>query len=219
MGKAVKGSPTSSGGKRGSRQTRIGSSHKREWPSPIDHAKGYEVVWPQVSGLFDAARGTVGLTFVYVIGEADGGCVKIGTAKDPVKRLRSMQTGNPRRLRVEYVLMGGRDIEALLHQMWEAFAITSVAKRGKVDAAPGTEWFEPEIREQLFPIMATASEAQIDHLRSVLVEGGKVIGLDELERMIRQAHAEHGFVAKGREEVRLLGAHAGYVLGSRRNRV
>lgn len=65
--------------------------------SPIDKAKGYEIIWPQVSQLFEAVRHFDNPSFVYLIGEADGP-LKIGVSKDPIARLRGMQTGNPQRL-------------------------------------------------------------------------------------------------------------------------
>lgn len=131
---------------------------------PLDKAKGYEAVWPQVAEMFIETKRFDGAMYVYVVAEENDGPVKIGKAKDPIDRLRGMQTGNPRRLRIEYVLLGDLPIEKLLHQLWEPYAITSLAKRGKVDAAPGTEWFRPEIRAHLFPIIATAVEKQLDYL-------------------------------------------------------
>jgi hypothetical protein len=82
--------------------------------SPLDKAAGHEVAWRRVSDVFDAARQIRNCKFVYFIGEDDDGPVKIGVAKDPISRLRAMQTGNPRRLRVEHVLVGDMDVEKLL---------------------------------------------------------------------------------------------------------
>lgn len=197
------------------RRVKLTPLERQMFKSPLDHAKAYELVWNQVSELFEIARLMRDVSFVYVIGEETDGPIKIGVAKDPVKRLRSMQTGNPRRLRVEHVLLGRTDLEKLLHEMWEPFAIKSLRNRGKVDAAPGTEWFRPEVRERLFPIMATAAEKQIEYVESTKGE----IDLDELESRVRQAHGEHGYVATGREPVRLLGAQGGYVIANRRPRV
>jgi hypothetical protein len=92
--------------------------------SPLDKAYGHEVSWPATSALFELSRDVVS-GFVYVIGEEDGGAVKIGVASDPVKRLRQMQTGNPRRLRIEYVLFGGLSLEKQLHEIWRDLACRS----------------------------------------------------------------------------------------------
>lgn len=40
---------------------------------------------------------------LYVISESRDGPVKIGTSADPAARLRQLQTGNPRRLRIFYI--------------------------------------------------------------------------------------------------------------------
>ena len=34
----------------------VGATRKRKFASPLDKAKAYEVVWAQVSSLFEAAR-------------------------------------------------------------------------------------------------------------------------------------------------------------------
>lgn len=174
--------------------------------SPIDKAKAYEVVWNQVSGLFDASRNYVDSCFVYIIGEEDDGPLKIGYSKDPIARLRTMQTGNPRRLRIEYALVGDMRLEKLLHELWEPFAIISSRSAGKPNAAPGTEWFTPMARETLLPILADAAHRQSERLRT------PAAGFDELEQIVRDAHADSGFIARGRDEVRLLAQGAGYVV-------
>jgi hypothetical protein len=191
----------------------VGATKKRKVASPLDKAKGYEIVWAQVAPLFEAARGYGQMSYVYVIGEEDGP-LKIGTAKDPIARLRGLQTGNPRRLRVEYVLVGDAHIEKLLHEMWESFAIFSSRHTGNSDAAPGTEWFKPEIREKLLPIVKTAITAQIDRL----AQGGNITSA-EMETIIREAHGAHDFVAHKRDEVVLLAQGAGYVIASRPSRI
>jgi hypothetical protein len=185
----------------------VGASRNARAKSPLDKAKGYEVVWKQVAPLFDAARAYGNASFVYVIGEADDGPIKIGVSKDPISRLRTMQTGNPRRLRIEYVLMGDTNIERLLHELWEPFAIFSARTAGKPDAAPGTEWFTPDTRKTLLPIVATASTDQVARLKA-----SEPPSFDDLEVAVRDAHAAHGFVAHRRHEVRLLAAGSGYLV-------
>src|SRR2546423_1912720 len=119
-----------------------GKPSPRGWMSPIDKAHPREVIWANVSEIFETSRGIKGCCFVYAIGEDGDGPVKIGKAKDPIKRLRTMQTGNPRRLRIEAAIVGDRHIEKLLQEIWEAHAIRSIRQETKKDAPPGTEWFE-----------------------------------------------------------------------------
>jgi hypothetical protein len=132
----------------------VGASRNARAKSPLDKAKGYEVVWKQVAPLFRrGARPTATPRSSTSSAKADDGPIKIGVSKDPISRLRTMQTGNPRRLRIEYVLMGDTNIERLLHELWEPFAIFSARTAGKPDAAPGTEWFTPDTRKALLPIV------------------------------------------------------------------
>lgn len=186
----------------------IRARRPRKPVSPIDKAKGYEVVWQQVSALFDAARPIQAVSFVYFIGEENDGPIKIGVAKDPISRLRAMQTGNPRRLRIEQVLIGHGTLEKLLHELWEPFAIKSARAQGKVGVAPGTEWFQPAVRAELLPIIATAASTQADYL----LQATGSIDPDDTEQIVRDAHVAHGFVAQGRDHVRLLARGAGYVV-------
>lgn len=188
---------------------------KRDASSPLDKAKAYEVVWNQVSETFNTARYCLDVSFVYLIGEQDDGHFKIGLSKDPISRLRAMQTGNPRRLRIEYVLIGDMRLEKLLHELWAPYGVVSRRNAGNPDALPGTEWFTPEAREQLLPIMAAAVEQQLEYLQD---EARTDYDWRDLERIVRNAHAESGFVAIGRDEVNLLGQGAGDVI-RRRSRI
>ena len=183
------------------------SSKKIHAKLPLDKARTYEIAdWGQVTPLFKATRLIANPTYVYFIGQKDGP-LKIGLAKDPVARLRGMQTGNSRRLRIEYVLMGDRSTEKLLHELWEPFAILSEGSKRRVAGpggkAPGTEWFRPEVCEQLFPILDTAVEKQ-------LAQFGGDIYLTSLGQAIRDAHIEHDHVAQGRDHVWNLAPVAGY---------
>lgn len=177
--------------------------------SPLDRAKSHEVVWSQVAAVFDAARLLDECTFVYAVEERDAGPVKIGTAKDPVKRVRGMQTGNPRRLRVAYVLVGDRHIEGLLHEFWEGFAITSDSRSGKPDSPPGTEWFEERVRERLFPILQTAGDYQVQRLSELAPDEEWTMKL--AEDAIRDAHHDHDFVPLIKHQTVLMAAGAGTI--------
>ncbi len=67
---------------------------------------------------------------IYVMGEAPTGVVKIGTAVNPVERLKQIQAGHPQPLRVQLAMPGDRHTEAWLH---EHFAQLRVSER---------EWFD-----------------------------------------------------------------------------
>lgn len=195
-----------------------GNTPEKRVKHPLDQARGFELIWPQTSPLLDASRLIANPSYVYFVGEEEGdGPVKVGVTKKPIERLRTMQTGNPRRLKIEHILIGDREIEQLLHEIWEEFAIRSAAKASKPSSSPGTEWFKPEIRDQLYPVLETAAKAQLEHLRSCAVDG--VVRIEDLQRIIREAHGHHGVIGKRREPTLLLGAHAGYVNMSRRSRV
>jgi hypothetical protein len=186
----------------------VGATRVSRFKSPIDKAKGYEVIWQNVAPLFNAARILGNAEYVYFIGEPDDGALKIGHSKDPIGRLRSMQTGNPRRLRIEHVLVGAPALEKLLHEIWRDHAIVSTRQVGKVDAPPGTEWFDPAVRAELEPILRTAAQKQADLLKGMTSDAG--VGFDDLERLVREAHAAHGFVMKRLDVPLLLGQHIGY---------
>lgn len=184
----------------------------RTYGSPLDKAKGYELDWPAVAPLFEAARIIGNAEFVYLIGEDDNGPVKIGLSKDPVARLRQMQTGNPRRLRIERLILGDQTLEKLLHVMWEKYAIKSrtATSRG-IGAAPGTEWFTPDCRPRLLPILATAATKQVAHLDEHKRDrAGELISLSALDSLVREAHGEHDFTAYRIEPPRLLSRSAGF---------
>lgn len=157
--------------------------------SPLDRARGNEVIWQQVAPLFEAAAAYGAATFVYLICEADDGPIKIGYGKDPITRLRDMQTGNPRPLRIERVVIGGRAVEKMLHQMWLSFAVGGSA---------GTEWFRPEARPQLLPIITTAARLQVKSIRDSPAKPP----LERLERFVSVAHKRAEFVVQGRDTER-----------------
>jgi hypothetical protein len=177
--------------------------------SPLDKAKAHEVVWSEVAPLFEAARPWLDASFVYVIGEPDDGPLKIGFSKDPIGRLRSMQTGNPRRLRIEHVLVGAMATEKLLHQFWEPHAILSAGSKG----LPGSEWFKPEARKRFRPIIEDAVGFQIE-----LLESGEQTSFAELEDVVRDAHRRNGFIPHVVAPTIQLAQGAGYVV-SRRQRI
>lgn len=199
MGAAVK---HMRGGKR--RAHRATPPSLRPPESPIDRAKGHELNWANVTPVFDLARGIENPEFVYIVSEGDGGPLKIGRAKDPVKRLRTMQTGNSRRLRIEFVLLGGQLLERLLHEIWEPHAVRAADRVNKIVTGPGTEWFKTEIRNELLDIMPFAVEDQIAYLTEEAQPH-----YAGLASVVYHAHVMYGANIHERDEVRLLGAVVG----------
>lgn len=55
---------------------------------------------------------------VYFLQAEDGGPIKIGYSRDVGKRVRTLQAGSSRRLRVLAMLPGGADTEARLHERY-----------------------------------------------------------------------------------------------------
>jgi hypothetical protein len=188
---------------------RILRAPKRRHMTPIDKVKAHEVIWQQVAPICEAVRLVNNAAFVYLIGEPDNGPLKIGSSKDPVGRLRTMQTGNSRRLRIEHLLIGDPNLEKLLHEIWREHAIISARNTGKVDAPAGTEWFDPTVRDELEPIIRTAAEKQITYLKTITED--QQASFDDFATLVREAHGDHDFVIKGRDIPLLLGQTVGYV--------
>lgn len=202
--------------KRGSRANLPRKKPPEDRRGPLDKAKAWEVDWQQVSGVFTSARRIENPSFVYFIGEPDDGPVKIGVAKCPIARLRGMQTGNPRRLKVERALIGDRELEKLLHEFWEDLIIPTPASKLRPDSLPLTEWFQPEIRERLYPIIADAADEQAFFIS----EAEGAVDLAELERIVRRAHGNHGFVPHIKhDDVRFLAPVMGEVYVRRPSRI
>ena len=58
--------------------------------------------------------------FVYVIREKGDEAIKVGVAKDPAERLKTLQTGNRRELVLLHVIPGGHDTESHFHRrLWD----------------------------------------------------------------------------------------------------
>jgi hypothetical protein len=100
--------------------------------------------------------------------------------------------------------------EAYFHAAWEPFAIVSAANEKKPSAPPGTEWFKAEIRDELFPIVETTQYAQADYIFRVHPTRTDGIDPEELVRIARKVHGEHGHVMRVPDEARFLAAGGGY---------
>lgn len=68
--------------------------------------------------------------YVYFIQAGKDGPVKIGWAKDPIKRMKELQCASAATLRLLAAERGGRDLEAAFHRV---FAVVRI----------GGEWFAP----------------------------------------------------------------------------
>jgi hypothetical protein len=83
---------------------------------------------------------------LYIIGASAAGPLKIGIGRDPSRRLRELQTGNPKRLRVLYArtsLSNAASAESLTHQRLRALRILG-------------EWFDVSLPEAISAIEAVA---------------------------------------------------------------
>lgn len=99
-------------------------------------ARADEINWDYVAPVLAGQR--VGqMMFVYFVGEEANGAVKIGKARDPISRLRGLQTGNPRRLTIERLIYGDEVVERLLHAYFRPHRLYG-------------EWFSADARPQLF---------------------------------------------------------------------
>jgi hypothetical protein len=58
-------------------------------------------------------------SFIYFIQHGENGPVKIGLSIEPVKRIRKLQTGNPRDLFLRHVVPGDLSVEQQLHDRFE----------------------------------------------------------------------------------------------------
>lgn len=87
--------------------------------------------------------------FVYVVQEDGDEAIKVGTARDPLERLKTLQTGNRRELRLLYVLPGTHDTEAYFHRrLWLCRV------RG--------EWFEGEAVPPFLDYIADLARKMVD---------------------------------------------------------
>jgi len=161
--------------------------------SPLDTAKPHQLIWDQVAPILESCRQLENPTYVYFIGEEDNGFLKIGHAKNPFTRLADMQVGNPRRLRIERLLVGDKATERLIHDLWFEFRLFANDKNKKIKGRPRTEWFRPEIRKELFPILDIARDGQLAILANPQHED---IYLSDLEDVVRDAHIERDHQAK-----------------------
>lgn len=88
-------------------------------------------------------------TFVYVVQGEPETPIKVGIARDPRKRLRALQTGNPQTLHLLYVVPGDSKLEANFHRRLKASAIHG-------------EWFGGEEAEAFIAWFADYADRAIE---------------------------------------------------------
>jgi hypothetical protein len=90
--------------------------------------------------------------FVYFV-ECDER-IKIGVARDPERRLRSLQTGNPSQLRILAVVAGDADLEQAIHAKFESTRI-------------GGEWFcKTDQLNEFIERVTTCNSVFFNHLEN-----------------------------------------------------
>lgn len=169
----------------------------------LKNAHPDEIDWYQVAPVLK--KQTPGAcSFVYFIGEEDDGPVKIGTALDPIQRLRGLQIGNPRRLRIEALIYGDFRFESTLHEYWRTFAIGGKVRKGMDgDYARETEWFAPEARERIIEAAIFISNRQT----MLLPEASA----DDMYKVIGEVMTDFGYEIVRGDELRFLAKGSGYV--------
>ena len=168
---------------------------------------GSEINWEYAALRLQGMRRGA-MPFVYFIAEPDPGYVKIGTAVDPVKRLRELQTGNPRRLRIERVIYGNAEHERVLHAYFRGWMAEGKrqATTFKPTHAKDTEWFAPEARERLLEAADRIWDCQCD-----LGSENGALTVQQLHEAVGEAMTELGYELRQQDVTRLLGRTSGYV--------
>lgn len=89
--------------------------------------------------------------WIYYLEEAetDPSPLKIGWAKDPLRRVTLLQTGNPRLLRVRQCFIGYESVERHTHKRW-------------AHVRRASEWFDGSQREQILALADAIAAAQRD---------------------------------------------------------
>lgn len=89
---------------------------------------------------------------VYVLHDKESGYVKIGSAKDPQRRLATLQTGNPHELIILRTIETNDDIniEHRMHWMFDDYRVRN-------NNLKHSEWFE----DRIIPILTNITTADI----------------------------------------------------------
>lgn len=90
-------------------------------------------------------------SFVYVIRAGSRNPVKIGVAKKPLQRLKTLQTGNPSTLRLLLVVPGAEKLETVLHRRFAEYRVDD------------SEWFYGDGVKQIIDFV---TELAVEMVRS-----------------------------------------------------
>lgn len=99
--------------------------------------------------------------FVYFIQQGDDGPVKIGTAADPLERLRQLQPGNPVPLTIRYVVPGDHPVERALHRHFADFRLTGEW----FDMAPAVLAWAAEMETRALAHLEARGVAPVTYIR------------------------------------------------------
>lgn len=103
--------------------------------------------------------------------------IKIGVAAWPQKRLRTLQTGNSRKLVVRQVILGGAFVETRLHRVWK--------RKG---AQLRDEWFGKGYQRAILELAYEIALAQVAVIETGRrVEAGLTACVEDLLRVHRWA--------------------------------
>jgi hypothetical protein len=130
--------------------------------------------------------------YVYLIGPADRGPIKIGVSGAPEARLRDLQIGNPEILHILVMFPGGEDDEQALHKFFAAEHL-----RG--------EWFRRTPRIRKFIDMVTCKVGLVMAMAECRTP-------KEKRKEQRQREAQEGERSRGRAELARLIASGACVL-------
>lgn len=109
--------------------------------------------------------------FVYFIQQGDDGPVKIGTAVDPLERLRQLQPGNPVPLTIRYVVPGDHFVERALHRHFADFRLMGEW----FDMAPAVLAWAAEMETRALAHLETRGVAPVTYI-------GALSPLDSVQR-------------------------------------
>jgi hypothetical protein len=112
--------------------------------------------------------------FVYVLRAVGDAAIKVGRAKDPEARRRTLQTAHPRPLRLLYVLPGGAALERHLQ---------ACARQGNTQLGGGDEWFVGPLVDQFLLLVEQLSRRMVkDYDGSGSPPEPPVFGTEDFER-------------------------------------
>ena len=105
--------------------------------------------------------------YIYFIQQGLDGQIKIGYSQDPKDRLKTLQTSNPRELRLLLTLQGNEDYERKLHKQFERHKLKG-------------EWFEPHEDVLIFIENNKSGDVALERIENTIL--GLQSEIEELKR-------------------------------------